>query len=133
MHKSPFYQGPRPQVTKATNIKIAVGGQVLGFDIAPFALGGRTLAQLRPVAEAMGATVEWHNESQMVTITRGARTARCQVGSEVGVVNGSGYLLDEPPVFVGQHVVVPVRFLAEALGVRVDWNESEQLVKLTRE
>lgn len=133
VHPSPFYQGARPQVTKQEGVRIAVGGQQIYFQVPPFILGGRTLCQIRPLAEAMGAVVTWQQDAQMVTFTRGIRKAQCQVGSEVGVVNGEGYLLDEPPFLVGSHVVVPVRFVAEALGYRVEWDPDAALVNLTRQ
>lgn len=114
-----------------TGIRIRIGGRLIPYQTQPFILGGRTLSHIRPLAEAMGATVAWDDASQMVTLTAGGRTAQCQVGSEVGLVNGQGYFLDEPPVFVGQHVVVPVRFVAEALGYRADYDPGQKLVTLT--
>ncbi len=132
IHQSPFYLGPRPQVAKRTGIGISVGGRMVPFAVSPFILGGRTLAQIRPLAETMGAAVTWEDTSQMVTITRGSRSARCQVGSEVGVINGRGFLLDEPPLFMGPHVVVPVRFVAEALGYEAQYDPARMLVTLTR-
>lgn len=130
LHQSPFYQGQRPRISKLTGVLIGVNGRGVDFEVEPFVLGGRTMAQLRPLAEAMGATVDWNNDSQTVTMTRGARTARCQVGSEVGLINGAGQILDEPPIFVGEVVVVPVRFIAEGLGYSVQWDERRRYVNL---
>lgn len=109
-----------------------MGDRIIPYQTQPFILGGRTLSHIRPLAEAMGATVTWDDPSQMVTLTAGGRTAQCQVGSEVGLVNGQGYFLDEPPILLGQHVVVPVRFVAEALGYQADYDPAARLVTLTR-
>ena len=132
IHHSPFYLGPRPYVTKIPGVTINVEGTPIPSSVEPFILGGRTLCQLRPFAEAMGAAVDWDNNAQRVTMTLGNRVTSCQVGSEVGVMNGRGYMLDEPPLFVGPSVVVPVRFIAEALGYQVDWDETQLLVNLRR-
>lgn len=131
VHQSPFYQGARPRISKLRDVTVAVGGRPLTFDVAPYVLGGRTMAQARPLAEAMGATIEWNNDSQTLTLTRGRRTARCQVGSEVGLINGQGQFLDEPPVLESDNVIIPVRFAAEAMGYQAHWDERRRYVNLT--
>jgi len=88
------------------------------------------MAQARPLAQAMGAAIGWNNDSQTLTLTRGNRTARCQIGSEVGLVNGQGQFLDEPPILVGEAVVIPIRFAAEGLGYQAHWDERRRLVNL---
>jgi hypothetical protein len=109
-----------------------VGGRPVSFDVPPFTLNGRTFCQVRPLSEAMGATVSWDQGAQMVTIQRESLKAQCQVGSEVGIVNDRPYLLEDPPLFMGaDSVVVPVRFISEALGYQVSWNQMAQQVNLT--
>ncbi|HWI63257.1 MAG TPA: copper amine oxidase N-terminal domain-containing protein [Symbiobacteriaceae bacterium] len=109
---------------------VTVNGRPVSFEVDPFVLGGRTMAQVRPLAEAMGAEIDWNDVSQTVTLTRGWRNARCQVGSEVGLINGNGQFLDEPPVFVGDAVIVPVRFAAEGMGFQAQWDEGRRTVSL---
>lgn len=132
IHRSPFYRGPRPRVSKRTGISVVVGGTEIPFAVPPFVLDGHTLCQIRPLAEAMGAEVEWEQPSQTVTFTRGVHQAQCQVGSEVGVINGTGYRLGQPAIMVDSNVVVPLRFVAEALGYQVLWDEPASLITLTR-
>jgi hypothetical protein len=130
VHHSPFYRGPRPQVSKLLGVRVQVNGDPVVFSVQPFILGGRTMAQLRPLGEAMGAVVTWDGDAQRVTLNRGARTAICQVGTDVGIVGSQGYRLDEPPILVDENVVAPVRFLAEGLGFQVQWDPGARLVSL---
>ncbi|MGE5674136.1 MAG: copper amine oxidase N-terminal domain-containing protein [Mycobacterium leprae] len=130
VHHSPFYKGLRPKVVKRTGIVVTINGQAVAFDQPAFVLNGHTFCQLRPLAEALGATVGWQQSAQMATVKRGSRTASCQVGSEVAVVNGRGMLLDEPPIFAGPSVMVPARFLAEALGFDVLWDQANGRVDI---
>lgn len=132
IHQSPFYLGPRPVATKRTGLSVVLAGSAIPFSVPPFTLNGHTLCQIRPLAEAMGAAVSWDNDSQTVAFRRGARAATCQVGSEVGVMDGVGYRLEQPPVLMGTHVVVPLRFVVEALGFEVRWDEARSLITLTR-
>ncbi len=131
IHHSPFYRGPRPQVAKRTGLTISVGSSRVWFQVEPYILGGHTLCQVRPLAEALGAAVSWDQTAQMVTFTKGSRKAQCQVGSEVGVLNGQGYVLEQPPIMTGSHVVVPLRFVVEALGFQVDWNDAQSAITIT--
>ncbi len=132
VHHSSFYSGPRPHVTKRNGITVIVGGRTIGFGVPAYILDGTTLCQVRPLAEALGATVTWDQSAQMVTFVAGPRKAQCQIGSEVGVVNGSGYFLDQPPTFAGDSVMVPLRFVAEALGYGVGWDDVNSRITLTR-
>jgi len=58
VHHSPFYRGPRPEVSKVEGATIAVNGVNIYCEVPPFILGGRSLCQLRPLGEAMGAVVD---------------------------------------------------------------------------
>jgi len=131
VHHSWFYQGPRPTVARRTGITVLYEDQPIRFQIPPVVLGDHTMCQIRPLAETLGATVTWDQPTQTVIIQRRAREARCSVGSEVGVIGGLGYLLVEPPTLVSNHLVVPLRFVAEALGASVHWDEPQGRISLT--
>jgi len=44
------------------------------------------------------------------------------------IVNGKEVPCDPPPQMIGGRVFVPVRFVAEALGAKVDWDETKNAV-----
>ena len=48
-----------------------VNGQTQYLDVAPFVIGSRTLVPLRFIAQSLGASVDWNQGSQTVTITGG--------------------------------------------------------------
>ena len=131
VHKSWFYQGPRIRIVKRKGLTIAVSGRLIDFAVGPFILDSTAMCHVRPLAEAMGARVDWKQPPLMVTLTKGGRSASCQVGSEVAVVNGRQITLDQVPIFLGESVFVPVRFIAEALGYRVDFRGDSFRVDLT--
>jgi hypothetical protein len=53
-------------------IKIFVNGKEIGSDVPPQIVEGRTLVPLRTVAEALGAQVEWDQNTRSVIITEEA-------------------------------------------------------------
>jgi hypothetical protein len=132
VHHTPFYQGPRPRVALQGDLRITVAGHAVSFELPPFVLGGRTLCQVRPLAEAMGATVDWVPASETVTFRKAGLEASCQRGSELGYVNGEEQLLDEPPMLYQERLVVPLRFIAQALGYTVTWDGPTRTADLHR-
>lgn len=49
------------------------------------------------------------------------------------VVDGQALQFDVPPVVENGRVLVPLRFVSEALGATVDWNEATQTATITSE
>jgi len=54
------------------------------------------------------------------------------VGHDKALVNGQSVVLDSPPKIVNNRTLVPVRFIAEALGFTVQWDPTTQKVTLTK-
>ncbi|MED0756896.1 stalk domain-containing protein [Aneurinibacillus thermoaerophilus] len=53
----------------ANPIKLIVNGQQINSDVPPQVINGRTMIPARPLAEALGATVEWDAKNNAVMIT----------------------------------------------------------------
>lgn len=53
----------------ANPIKLIVNGQQINSDVPPQVINGRTMIPARPLAEALGATVEWDAKNNAVVIT----------------------------------------------------------------
>lgn len=108
-----------------------VGDLEKTMDVAPFVEAGRTYMPVRYVAEAVGVTSEnilWDQATQTATFIKDARVAQVKVGSNVLVVNGANIAMDAAAKVVEGRTVIPVRFVAQALGANVDWNETDQTV-----
>lgn len=114
------------------SIDTIINGDFVDFDkydgIKPFTKNGRTLAPIRAVSETFGASVEWNENDQSVTITKGGTVIKMTVGSVEAEVNGEKITLDTAPEFSSERTVVPVRFIAESFGLNVDWDEESGTV-----
>lgn len=58
-----------PASYAAAPVKLIVNGREIIPDVTPQIIDGRVMAPVRSVAEALGATVEWDNESKTVIVT----------------------------------------------------------------
>lgn len=91
-------------------------------------LGGRVLVALRGVFERLGATVDWEAATQTVLAVRGSIVVELQIGSRQARVNDRVVLLDVPARIIGARTLVPLRFVSEALGATVQWQEATRTV-----
>lgn len=117
---------------KSQGITVTVNGSPIMFDQPPVLQNDRTLVPLRAIFEALGATVEWNNDTQTVTSTKDGKTIILTIGSNILYVNGTPITLDVPAQLLNGRTLVPVRAVAESFECNVDWNGSTQTVVITK-
>lgn len=110
---------------------IDLDGQQLSFDVLPTIDNGRTLVPLRAIFEAMGATVDWDQDRQTATAMKDGTTVILQIGSTAPTINGEIRELDVPAKIIEGRTLAPLRFVGEAFGGTVDWNQASQLISIT--
>lgn len=101
---------------------------------------GRTLVPFRAVGEALGANVLWSPENQQAIFRKGTTTVVLTLGSATAVVNGKDVPLPDgvPATALGfpgnsnSSVMMPLRFVSEQLGCKVDWEGESYTAKITR-
>ena len=106
------------------------GKQVVN-DVAPIIRNDRTMLPARFVAEALGASVEWNEAAQKVTITKENTVIEITIGSNIAFVNGMEVILDSPAFIENSRTYLPLRFIAENLGAEVEWNQELQQIYIT--
>jgi hypothetical protein len=85
---------------------------------------GRTLVPLRFIGETLGCRVEWLKASRQIIIRGEATDIQLTIGNQVAIVNGDKRLMDQAPVIDQRtnRTLVPLRFIAQALGNVVLWD-----------
>ncbi|MFZ5825956.1 MAG: copper amine oxidase N-terminal domain-containing protein [Bacillota bacterium] len=117
-------------------IQVRLDTRPLRMEQAPIMASGRTLVELRAVAEALKARLTWDGAAQQVTVERNDRHVTLQIGRTGVTVRESGQQLaafqaDVAPVLVGGRTMVPIRVLAEGLGLKVMWDPATWTVELS--
>ena len=103
-------------------------GQPVG---EPFIEGNRTYLPVRVISEDLGYKVDWTQATQTATITKGKTIVEITIGKSQALVNGvkknidvqNGVVSDTKARIVGGRTYVPVRFIAEAMGDKVDYRQ----------
>jgi len=113
------------------NLSVILNGTAMSFEVPPIVENGRTLVPMRPIFEAMGAQVEWNAGTKTVIARKNADVVVLPLNSIKPTINGKAYTLEVPAKIINSRTLAPLRFVAEAFGGQVDWNESTRTVKIT--
>lgn len=110
----------------------AIDGQQFSMDAAPQVVGGRTFVPVRYVAQAVGVDPkDILYDGGKVTLIRGDRVVQLTVGSNVMVKNGAPIVMDMAPEVVNGRVMLPLRWVAQALDAGVEWNGNTRQVTIS--
>jgi|GEM_PF-5947294 len=114
---------------RTAGITVLVDGRPIQFArTPPVRLAGRVLVPMREIFESLGARVNWNPAQQAINALQRQTSIQMQIGSFAAVVNGRRITLDQPPVLCQGATMVPLRFVSEALGAQVAWNEYQHTV-----
>ncbi|OQB16066.1 MAG: Endo-1,4-beta-xylanase Z precursor [Firmicutes bacterium ADurb.Bin193] len=104
-----------------------------GRQTVPIISEGRTLIPIRSLTEALGGTAEWNDKEQKVTIELSDTVIVLWIGKANATVNGKETVLDVSPVIMSERTMLPLRFIAENLGYKVEWEEQTGEITITKE
>lgn len=122
---------PIPAATgDIAQIRVYVNGIEILFDSSPVIENGRTLVPMRKIFEALGAQVNWEEATRMVSADRNDKVIVLQVGSKNAWCNNSAISLDVPARMMAGRTMVPLRFIGEAMGANVQWDEKTRTIDI---
>lgn len=120
-----------------TPVPIVCGGQTLESDIPAYIESGRTMVPVRLIAETLGAQVDWLGATRQVRITLSGREIVLTIGSAEALVDGERMeLYNGVPAVIAfdgavKRTMVPLRFVAEMLGARAEFDSEARCVVVT--
>lgn len=114
-------------------VKVTLDGNEIYFpDAKPFVdERDRVLVPIRFVSEALGALVDWENESRTAVIKQGNDEIRYTVYQPMAYLNGEMMVMDTYGILKDERTLVPIRFISELLGCTVVWDENTSTVVIT--
>ncbi len=116
---------------------ITINGKRDTIDAEPFIhiSSSRTLVPVRFMVEPIDSIIEYDADTQIIHIRRYRTYIRCQIGKTTAMVNGIEKAIDEnddslSPLIKNNRTYLPLRFIAENLGFKVEWNSKKQQIDL---
>ena len=135
-------------ITALTTLRLQIGSQDLTverggvrravrLDAVPEIPTGtaRTFLPIRPVVEALGGQIFWNAEERQVTIQSNNREIVLWIGNPIAELNGVRTPIDQQEIsaYIAPpgRTMLPLRFIAEALGAEVLWDGDIRTITIT--
>jgi photosystem II stability/assembly factor-like uncharacterized protein len=123
-------------VLQVGNLIYSVNGVLNTLDSSPVIKNSRTLLPIRAIIESLGGIVGWDSNEKKVTVTLGSTTIELWIGKLIAKINSVDTPIDSTnskvvPEIINGRTMLPLRFVTENLGAKVDWEPSTQTITIT--
>lgn len=96
--------------------------------VVPVTVNDRTLVPVRFIAESLGMDVGYDGETQKVTLSGRGYDIEMTVNSSEYTINGAAFTMDTAAAVLQDRTMIPLRAMAEAIGMDVYWNGDYSLI-----
>ncbi len=129
--KLKFVEDEKVQLTidSKTLLKNGVASQM---DVAPVIVNDRTMVPVRFIAEALGGVADWNGDTQTAYITYNGSLVEVPIQSSTIHVNGEAVTIDTPSQIINDRTMIPLRAVAEGLGLDVSYDNDTRTITLTQ-
>ncbi len=101
-----------------------------GRRTTPVIVENRTLVPIRAIVESMGGTVGWNAGEQRIDIKLKSKNLQLWVNRTTADLDGQQLTLDVPPKIINGRTMVPLRFVGESFGCKVQWDGKTKTVTI---
>jgi hypothetical protein len=96
--------------------------------VSPKVVQGHTVIPLRGVFDHFGAKLSYNGKTEEVTIEINNKEIVLKIGSNKAIVNGKEIKMDTKAIVENGRTLIPLRFVGEKLGYKIEWIGSEQKI-----
>ncbi len=107
-------------------------GEASQMDVAPTIVNDRTMVPVRFIAEALGGMVEWHEDIQTAYIVYQDNMVEVPIQSTTIHVNGEAKTIDTPSQIIADRTMIPLRAVAEGLGLDISFDSTTRVITITQ-
>lgn len=102
-----------------------------GRGTKPIIRNDRMLLPIRAVVEEFGGEITWDDSTREVSITMFDKNIVLTIDKYEAVVNGTVEEMDVAPIIHNDRTMLPLRFISERLGLKVDWEHETRIASIT--
>jgi hypothetical protein len=114
-----------------SDIKVLIDGQEFYFfEAQPAIVDNRTLVPLRELAETLGCDVNWIAPDTIIISNDSENKLTLKINSPVYQIGNEEYSADAAPQIINNYTYIPIRILADYLGLTVEWDSASRTVIL---
>lgn len=111
-------------------INLKIDDKAIETDVSPKIIDGRTMVPVRVIFEGVGADVEWNSQAKTIIGSKGDVTVEMSIDNNIAKVNNNNVSMDCAPVIIDGRTLAPARYVAEAFGCKVDWDNESKTVNI---
>ncbi|WP_138159796.1 stalk domain-containing protein [Peptoniphilus catoniae] len=109
-----------------------INGEKKEMDTAPFIKDDRTLVPVRFIVEGLKGDVSYDEKNKVVEIIYQDKQIRIPIGSDTIYVNNEEIKMDTKAIIKDDRTFIPIRFVAESIGIQVGYEETNQEISLIK-
>ncbi|MFB5759889.1 copper amine oxidase N-terminal domain-containing protein [Paenibacillus medicaginis] len=112
-----------------------VNGETKTADVAPYIENSRTFLPVRYVADALGVgpkDILFDKATSTVTLIKGDRVAQIKLNTNKLTINGTVITMDVKAVTKNNRTMLPMTFVAQALGATVSYDATAKTVTVSQ-
>lgn len=121
---------------KIGSSKYKADGVEYDMGTAPQVIGGTTYIPAKFVVEPLGGDTSWNSQDKSISVILNGITIHMNIGKNKASIDGKSVQIDPKnpkvaPVIVGGRTMVPMRFLAENLGCKLDFDSNTKKITIS--
>lgn len=109
------------------------GKEVKNLAMPPIILNDYTLVPAREVFEQVGAVVGWNSQTQEVYVAYNDDVIALQINNPSAILNETVFDMNIAPKIINDKTMIPLRFVSEAFGFNVAWEDATRTIKIDTE
>lgn len=115
---------------KQKSIRVWVGEQEVKFDIPPVVANNTTYVEFKGLFTALNYTIAYDSKTKTITSVSGTSSIKINLTTGQAAVDGKAAAQQIQPLVQNGRTLIPLRFVGEATGKLVDWNQAEKTIKI---
>jgi thiol-disulfide isomerase/thioredoxin len=100
------------------------------LEYPPFLQNGRTMVPLRFISEAFGSKVDYDVTTSTITVYFEDKIIIMHYNNPQATINGKMVIMDAPYTIRQGRSFVPIRFIAETFGAKVEWIPQKREIRI---
>ncbi|MBQ7264670.1 MAG: copper amine oxidase N-terminal domain-containing protein [Firmicutes bacterium] len=122
------------QACYAQDVQVSLNGNIVNFPSQQaLIVENRTLIPVRGLFDEMGYSIDWNNDTKVVTLQKDGKTIKLTIGESSYSVNGNELTLDVPAQIINERTMIPLRAISEATGCQVLWDNDKKIATVIDE
>jgi hypothetical protein len=108
------------------DIRIIAEYRFIDSDVEPVVINERTIVPIRTIVEALDLNIQY--QDGVITINNNKKQVILYINNDAALVDNETIFLDVPAYIENGRTMVPLRFVAESLGVGVHWDAADNCI-----